>query len=289
MNPTTETTASQNFGFRFSPADSPTFARASFVHDWLIPQVLVAGQPAVVGGPKKSGKTSLCCDLAISLGSGTPFLGHFKIAAPSRVLVLSGESGAATLQSTARRICDSRRLNLESCDVLWQPDSLPCLSKADDLGELKSGLLNAGVKVVIIDPLYLCLIAGGGNINAGNLYEVGPVLAKATRACLDAGATPIFVHHATKAASRPGGVIDLDDLAWAGLGEFARQWILLGRREAFEPGDGVHKLTMSIGGSAGHSGLWNVDINEGDENRRFWIPVVTSLTPISKRPLGRSR
>src|SRR5437764_12826055 len=108
--------------FQFRPRDSASFAREEYRREWLVEQILAAGQPAVLGGPKKTLKTSLAIDLAISLGSGRPFLGRFAVPRRARVAVLSGESGAATLQETARRVCAARGVELEDCDVLWQPD-----------------------------------------------------------------------------------------------------------------------------------------------------------------------
>jgi replicative DNA helicase len=279
-----------NRGFLFHPRDSATFAKEPHQLKWLVPQVLVAGQPAVVGGPKKAMKTSVVLDLAISLGSATPFLGRFPVPQKARVAVLSGESGAATLQETAHRICKAKGISLEGCDVLWQPDGLPRLSDPGDREELRRGLAEAGVEVVVIDPLYLCLLGGGERAAASNLYEVGPLLLRASDACLDAGATPVLVHHAIKAAPRKAGggdPLDLEDLAFAGVGEFARQWLLLSRSSPYRPGTGSHGLTLAVGGSAGHSAVYSVTIEEGAgaDGRRWQVRVVSPEDPFVYRPV----
>ena len=48
----------------------------------------------------------------------------------------------------------------------------------------------------------------------------------------------------------------------SGAAEWSRQWLLLQRRAAYQ-GDGRHLLWMRCGGSAGHSSLWGVTIDEG--------------------------
>src|SRR5262245_6344007 len=92
------------FGF----LDSAAFARQKYRIDWLAEGVLAAGQPAVIGGPAKSLKTSLAVDLAVSLGTGTPFLGRFKVPRRRRVAVMAGESGRAGLQALAQRVAKAK-------------------------------------------------------------------------------------------------------------------------------------------------------------------------------------
>ena len=75
----------------------------------------------------------------------------------------------------------------------------------------------------------------------------------------------------------PNGLFEpaeLEDIAWAGFPEWARQWLLLSRRRKYDPEQGGHhELWLNVGGSAGHSGLWGVNIEEGmrqDEGGRRW-------------------
>jgi replicative DNA helicase len=245
------------------------FNRTKFRMKWLIRDFLVDGQPGVVGAPKKSMKTSTMVDLAVSLASGLPALGKFEVPEPVPVLLISGESGGYTLQETIRRVCGSK--GLEGIDVeslegrLFIGDELPQLGVEQDLDALAAYIRDHGIRVVIIDPLYLCLFQGssGKRLDPGNLYDVGPLLLAVSRTCLDAGAAPILVHHFKKNGADPYDLPELEELAFAGIQEFSRQWILLKRRERFEPGSGCHQLWLVVGGSAGHAGEWALDIDEG--------------------------
>src|SRR5262249_24956104 len=149
------------FTFRWEPMDSAKLATADLRPEWLCRPLLVARQPAILGGPQKTLKTTLAVDLAVSLASGTLSLGAFPCPARKRVAVLSGESGAFTLQETARRVCAAKSIDLADLrtSLLWH-FTLPQLANLDQLDGLRVGLMRDRVEVVFIDPLYLSLLAG---------------------------------------------------------------------------------------------------------------------------------
>jgi hypothetical protein len=74
--------------YQLTLIDSKTFATMNHRPKWLIRKVVAKDQPIILGGPRKSLKTSVVVDLAISLGSGTPFLGRFEVSQPVKVALL---------------------------------------------------------------------------------------------------------------------------------------------------------------------------------------------------------
>ena len=246
----------------------------------MVNKIMVAGQPMVLGGPRKSLKTSVLVDLAISLGLERPFLGSFFVPRQRRVLFMSAESGEWTIRETALRVARAKSWRLTDSRVRWA-FALPHLSRADHLQALADHIREHAIEVVILDPLYLALLAGNPDLNAGNMFDIGPLLLNVSKICLDAGCTPLLCHHTTKATSRTYEPPELEDLAWAGIAEFARQWLLIGRRQAYEQGSGEHRLWLNVGGSAGFGGLWAIDINEGCiddefEGRKWEVAVSTA-------------
>lgn len=253
------------------------FARSSFQRTWLIEKLLVQNQPVIMGGPKKVLKTGVLVELALALGTGAVFLGTFKVPCRLRVLLLSGESGKETILETADRIALALGVRLSDADVSFAFE-LPQLSNPEHLNDLANILADGGYDVVIIDPIYLCLLAGAGpdGAHAANLFQMGSVYMNVAQRCLSVGTTPILCAHAKK--QRAYEPLDLDDLTFAGIAEFARQWLLLSRREKYEC-DGRHALWLNAGGSAGQSWLGHVDVDEGtlsdDFGGRKWDVVAT--------------
>src|SRR5262249_51454331 len=145
-------------GFKFKAITAAELDAEDYRMEWLIEGVMVRDQPCVAGGPKKVLKTSLLIDLALSLGSSTAFLGKFRVPQKLRTVLISGESGQATIQRTARQVALSKGVKLADCDCGFM-FRLPQLSAEEDLMELTRGLRQGRWEVAIVDPLYLCLLS----------------------------------------------------------------------------------------------------------------------------------
>src|SRR5262249_47516125 len=160
-------------------------------------------------------KTSLMCDLGVSLATATPFLGHFDVYRPVKVAVFSGESGEWTLGDTMRRVCVARGLDPSATAgrLGGQSGGLPQLSDKGHMDYLRLKLSRERVEVFLLDPLYLTLLAGMGRdaAMASNLYAMGPLFQNVTRACLDAGATPSMLHHTKRPSAASREPLGLED------------------------------------------------------------------------------
>lgn len=244
--------------------------------DYLIGGMLVRGQNCILAGPKKALKTNLAIALALRLGiGGYLFKGErwqrYHVAKPVRCCLMSGESGAATIKETAARIARSMGWGLDQVEDVLFCFSIPNLGDPEHLRAMERFVVENQIEVLFIDPAYLCLPLGD---NAGNLFAVGQFLASLNRLAEKTGLTTVLIHHLKKTVFDPSNPPELEDIAWSGFQEFARQWILIGRRSPYDAErGGHHELWMNFGGSAGHSGLLALDIEEGtrqDEGGRIW-------------------
>lgn len=254
---------------------------ANYRVEFLIDRLMVAGQPMVVSGSKKTLKTSLMIDMGITLATRGFFLGKLPASRPCRVAIMTGESGLSTIQETARRIAKAARHELKKIDnLIWSPD-LPKFGDLKHMDSLGEFLTADAIEVVMIDPAYLCMPSA----DAGNLMAQGELLRSMNDVCKKVGAMLVLAHHNTQSSLRTRqnkagyDPPELEDIAWAGFQEWARQWLLVGRRQKYEPGTGEHALWLNVGGSAGHSALWAVDISEGvysPDTPRTWKVSIRS-------------
>jgi AAA domain-containing protein len=245
--------------------------------EWVIPGILAASQPMIVGGPPKAMKTSIICDLAASIAAGGKFLGEYP-AEQRCVAFISGESGKDAIKTKIRTIKHRRSLSIPT-DKLYIKFRLPKLSNEEELLGLQAELRELKVQVLILDPIYLALLAGS-KASAGNILEMGPIFMRIGQMCEEVGCTPILVHHFNR--KNPGfEKPNLMDLTMAGAAEYARQWMLVKRRAAYSC-DGFHNLWFEVGGNLNSKDLILL-IQEGNLQHPDWSITIQSSAEIEQR------
>lgn len=235
---------------------------------WYIENVLEANEPYLVGGKKKTLKTAFLCDMAISLATGTPFLGHFAVPQARRVLFISAESGQRDIAARCQAIMGAKGIK-EPPPLLEIGFDAPRLSNETDLALISAYVKNQRVEVVMIDPLYLTLLDGNKTASGSDLYSMGPVFRNVARACLANGATPILAHHFKKSA---GDELDLDDFTFTGAAEFARQSLLLGRRGEYS--DPRNNQLRARTHGFGRGQRYSIQVDEGMRESPEWRVTV---------------
>ena len=251
---------------------SAEFAKLDCTVKYLIEGVLVEAQPMVIGALSKSMKTSLMLDAAVSLATGTKFLDRFQCM-KTPVMVYSGESGRGVLQATTKSICKAKGIKLSQVDVRWG-FQVPLIGEERQVQILRREMQQHGTKVLFIDPTYLALASEGMSEHAGNVFHFGRLLKGISETCQELGVTLVLLHHFRKTGEvDPLEPCKLERLAQAGFAEWSRQWILLERLVRYAD-DGKHELVLRTGGSAGHSGLYYLKIDEGKPKGNRWLTTV---------------
>lgn len=277
-----KTTPVEEFGFEVITAAE--LDRKHLPIDYLIPGILVASQPAMIAGASKTLKTGTALDLAISLASGQPFLGEAEVTRPVKVGMFSGESGMPVLQETSRRICRQKGFSLgELGERFVLCDTIPKVKQVSQIDAFRSVIQDHKLEVVIVDPLYLSL----DGADLANVFAMGEQLDIFGRMGKELGVTMVLLHHTRKLTTNASEYqpLELSDMSAAGVAEFARQWLLISRRSKYDPDSSIHQLWLSAGGSAGHSRLLAVDIDEGhqsDEGGRKWDVTVMPANEAKK-------
>ena len=259
-----------DFGF----IDSREFAERKYENLWIVDFFLKDKQPCIVAGPSKTLKTTFLIELAVSIASEEDLLGKYRTW-KQRVAFVSAESGEETLQETAVRVCKSKGIEFaDLSDSLFWAFRPPQINEPDHIASLKDFIQKNQITILIIDPAYLSMGIGD---DAKNQFVVGAVLQNLTTLQAETGCTPILAAHTNKNIET-GIELELSHIAYAGFGQWVRQWILINRREVYDRTQpGLHKLFVSFGGSAGHAGSLALDIEEGDiRDGRKWEYVVQS-------------
>lgn len=174
-----ERDAPQRLGFLLANIRRPVY---------IIDQILTEGACGFIAGEPKCYKSWIALDMALSVSTGAPFLGHFRVSSPGPVLYLQEEDPPTTLKARSGKIWVGKatdRITLEPSEtipqVLWLPPDREAefdpqvnayiqkgLTISDEAWQiwldetLEAGMDGTPYRVVLIDTLMM---------TAGNVEE----------------------------------------------------------------------------------------------------------------------
>lgn len=207
------------------PTWKPTPIESLLVSDipepeWAIKGWWTHGAHGIIGGPPDSYKSTLAVEMALSLATGVPFLGHYEVtryASDGHVLIVQEENSLASLRRMVARICAARGLgdlherdhgmwefvhrrgtNLNVSHLSLERFDLTDQVQVKRLGDFCN---RKQVRYVFFDPVYLMI--GDSDENSGR--DLRKVLLALTWLKEETGAASILVHHTGKATDRRGG------------------------------------------------------------------------------------
>lgn len=199
--------------------DTPPIIRLSDVYgnppplaEEMISGVLRRGHKMLISSDSKSGKSFLLMNLALSIASGTPWLG-FDVR-KGRALYVNFEISSSSAIDRFINICKARGLP-EQCtgDVeIWNLRGRACTLE-EFVPRLLRKIKGDQLDTIIIDPIYK-VIMGDEN----NASDMGAFCNQFDRICEATGCSCIYAHHHSKGAQ--GGKKAMDRAS--GSGVFAR-------------------------------------------------------------------
>lgn len=119
---------------------------------WLIKDFWENNSVGIIGAPSKSFKSTLTLNLACAVATGKPFDG--REVKQGAVLIIQGENNLSMEQHKIYSITGETELPIYFVD-----DNITM----DHIYKLKSSIIELGIKLLIIDPMYL--LFGSGDIN----------------------------------------------------------------------------------------------------------------------------
>ena len=166
---------------------------------WLFSPVWPADAYGIMAAEDKAGKTFATLDAAVSVASGTAWMGVFACASPGSVLAFLGEGGERKMLRRLRAIGHHRSLVVESLPIRLC-FRVPRLTSEASVAFIAEELAAFPARLVIVDPLYLAAQGARGS----DLYEMGAHLERVQQVAQAADAALMVVTHWNKTGEGRG-------------------------------------------------------------------------------------
>ena len=183
--------------------------------EWLVEDAWVDRSVGFVSGRSKSYKTWLALDLALSLVSGSPFLGRYPIRRTGPVLLIQEEDPSSVLQERLRLIAKAKGMlphvtearsdfiRIEYPDYPLHIINLQSFSlgSTEKVAQVRKLIAELNPVMVILDPLIVML---GQGIDEYKANEVSAVLQSVKMWREEFGCSVLIVHHWNKGKAEEG-------------------------------------------------------------------------------------
>jgi hypothetical protein len=176
---------------------------------WTVEGVWSHEAHGLIAGEPKTYKSILSTDLAVSVASGTPFLGHFGVPKTGPVIIIQEENSPAMMWDRFHKIVQKKQLGglVEATGngslKIKRPESLPIhlmngegfnLYDEDHLDKLQRAIKKIRPKLLVLDPLYM--MAPGMDENSSS--SVTPLLRGLLQIKQKYDVGILIVHHYNK-------------------------------------------------------------------------------------------
>lgn len=163
---------------------------------WLVEELWGARSVGVIGGAPKCSKTWLGLDIALSVATGTPCLGKYRVPEPGPVLVYLAEDALPVVRQRVAGMARQRGLDLARVEIHAITASVLRLDRDPDRTRLLETARRLQPRLLLLDPLVRL-----HGIDENNANEVAALLAyfRSLQRLLDLSV--ILVHHTRKNAA----------------------------------------------------------------------------------------
>jgi hypothetical protein len=235
-----------------TPATADWFTKAPAPRSWLLTDsrsngegvfpLGIVGQLVAEGG---AGKTMLLAQLAVSVATGTPWLGAIDVATKGRVLLALGEEDSDEVRRRlyrARRATNAPTPPSDSIVTLPLRGAVCALVERDDRGNPQETAFGAWLRrfveargpfaLVVVDPL--SRFAG---LDAETDNAAGTRYVQALESLAAFGAAVLGSHHTNKLSRGQGGRVEPHSSRGSSSIVDGPRWVATLARERFDHGD----------------------------------------------------
>jgi len=259
--------------------------------NWLVRDIWGKAAVGIIGGAPKCCKSWLALDLAVSIASNTPCLGHFDVEDPGPALVYLAEDALAHQRARIDALCDHRGLNIAALSLHVITAPALRLDLASDREALHRSVELLKPKILVLDPLVRL-----HRLDENSAMEISGLLSYLRELQRAHDVAVVLVHHASKKhRARPGqalrGSSDIhafgDDLAHLTRPNDQELLLTLEHRSAPALDPIRLRLASHKDGGATHLELVDVPPKKQTAERSVQDQIVSTLTAESPRALLR--